>query len=325
MIALRRLLYNPLFVSDGLARVRTWRAPFLIGLYLTVLGLVAFVQFATQQNMARYNGAGQIDVGSSVFTSVALVQLALVCVLAPGLASGAISGERERQTFDVLAASRMKPWHIVWGKLVTSIAFIVLLIVAALPVLGTVFLFGGIDFQQFLVSQLLTVTTALALAAVSLFISALVRRSLPSTVVAYALAMVGLVGSAVLGGLLTTMYLQVQMAVGGPGAGPIQPFAHPLLFVNPFTAMTALLQPSPVVGPVYLGRVVQIMMLGSGPASTSGPLVEAWQASILIELLLVVLSVFGAIQALRGPRALPWLTRSHAATPSQDGPTADPS
>ncbi|MBO0686913.1 MAG: hypothetical protein J2P45_27510, partial [Candidatus Dormibacteraeota bacterium] len=110
---------------------------------------------------------------------------------------------------------------------------------------------------------------------------------------------------------------QVQMAVGGPGAGPTQPFAHPLLFVNPFTAMTALLQPSPVAGPVYLGRAVQIMMLGSGPASTSGPLVEAWQASILIELLLVVLSVFGAIQALRGPRALPWLTRSHSRNPTQ--------
>lgn len=315
MIALRRLLYNPLFVSDGLARVRSWRTPVLIGLYLTVLGLVAFVVFATQLNSAR-TGFGQVDVGSLVFTSVAVGQLALVCVLAPGLAAGAISGERERQTFDVLAASRMKPWHIVWGKLVTSIAFIVLLIVAALPVLGTAFLFGGVDFEQFLVSQLLTVTTALTLAAVALFVSALVRRSLVSTVVAYVASAAGLVGSVVLGALLTALYLQAQGPLVAAGPVQVQTVVHPLIFVNPFNAMTALLQPSPFGGAAHLGRVAQILTLARGPASTGGPLIEAWQASIFIELLVVALSVFGAIQVLRGRRALPWRTRRQSPTPT---------
>jgi ABC-2 type transport system permease protein len=303
--SLRRLLYNPLFISDGLARVRTWRAPAVVALYLAVLGLVALVQFQAQQSSSFY-GTGQVDVGSAVFTAVALAQLALICAFAPALAAGAISGERERQTFDVLTASRMKPWHIVWGKLVSSIAFVVLLILAAMPLLSTAFLFGGVDVGQFLVTLLLTASTALAVAAVALFASALVRRSLVSTVVAYGAVTAWTAGTAVLGSLLSFLYFRSSQSGVSAGPGPAQPDLHPLLFANPFFALTAVLQPGVTGGAVHLGRAAQILFMATGTPSTAGPLVQAWQAAALAELLVVALCVFGAIQVLRGRRALLW-------------------
>jgi ABC-2 type transport system permease protein len=278
---LRRIVYNPLIVKDGLSRMRTWRAPAVIGLYLGLLGLFAFSILAPQLATPR-RGLALAQIGSNVFTALALIQLALVSLFAPGVAAGAISGERERQTLDVLMVSCVTPLRLVWGKLVASVAFILLLIVASLPLFATVFFFGGIDLEQFLVAQILTVTTALALGAASIFWSALCRRTLVSTVAAYGFAFAITYGTFVLGTLLTQLsYVRSQPVI--PGAAPPP---HPLLLFNPFMAMLSLLQPTAM--PMFPGNM----------------LIQPWQATLSSELALVVLSIFCAVLLVRGRRPL---------------------
>lgn len=281
---LRRIVYNPLIVKDGLSRMRSWRAPAVIALYLGVLGLLAFLILAPQLTPSR-RGLSLAQIGSSVFTTLALIQLALVCLFAPGVAAGAISGERERQTLDVLMVSSVTPLRLVWGKLVASVAFILLLIVASLPLFATVFLFGGIDLEQFLVAQLLTVTTALAFGAASIFWSALCRRTLISTVAAYGFAFAMTFGTFVLGTLLTQLsYAQSQPLVrAGP---PPPPPPHVLLMFNPFQAMASLLQPAAM------------------PMFPRAMLIQPWQATVSAELALFALSIFGAVLLVRGRRPL---------------------
>src|SRR5205807_2482648 len=183
---------------------RSWRAPAAMGLYLGLLGLFAYLAFAVQVGTAG-SQLGFAQIGRNVFTVLAVVQLALVCLFAPAVAAGAISGESERQTLDALLVSLMTPFAIVWGKLVTSVAYILLLIAVAVPLFATVFLFGGIDLGQFMVAQGLTVTTALGVGAVSLFFSAFMRRTLLATVVSYGLTFAGTVGTLVVGALLTAI------------------------------------------------------------------------------------------------------------------------
>lgn len=279
---LRRVVYNPLIVKDGLSRMRSWRAPAVIGLYLGLLGLFGFLILAPQLTTPR-RGLALAQIGSTVFTALALIQLALVCLFAPGVAAGAISGERERQTLDVLMVSCVTPLRLVWGKLVASVAFILLLIVASLPLFATVFLFGGIDLEQFLVAQVLTVTTALALGATSIFWSALCRRTLLSTVAAYGFAFAMTFGTFVLGTLLMQLsYAQSQpLARAGPPPPP-----HPLLLFNPFMAMVSLLQPA------------------ATPMFARATLIQPWQATVSSEVALVVLSILGAVLLMRGRRPL---------------------
>jgi ABC-type transport system involved in multi-copper enzyme maturation permease subunit len=285
-------------VKDGLSRVRSWRAPAGMAVYLSLLGLFAYLIFAVQLGTSS-SPLGFAQVGRTAFTALAVVQLVLVCLFAPAVAAGAISGERERQTLDVLLVSSMTPFAIVWGKLVASVAFILLLITVALPVFATVFLFGGIDLEQFLISQLLTVTTALALGAVSLFLSAFLRRTLAATVVAYGLAFAGTAGTLAVGAALTAIAAARWALVLGP-ASPVAP--HPLLLINPVYAMVDALQSLPVA-PVPLLKVMPLLVLSS-PASSSGggPTVEPWVATVLVQAVLVVLCFLGAVRALRGRR-----------------------
>jgi ABC-2 type transport system permease protein len=299
---LRRLVRNPLIVKDGLSRVRTWRAPAVIALYLAVLGLVVYLVLTLQLSLFR-GGFGFAQVGRNVFTAIAQVQLALVCLFGPAVAAGAISGERERQTLDVLMVSSMPPWAIIWGKLVASVAFILLLITAALPVFATVFFLGGIDSEQFLISQLVTVTTALSIGAVSLFLSVLFQRTLASTVVAYGFTFAITAGTWLAGTVLTQMALaQAQISTGRTGPiGPTgPPDAHPLLLISPFHALASALQNASGAR-LSLGRPANVLLSPGGPAA-GGTTFEPWQATVLFQLALVGLGIFAAVWLLRGRR-----------------------
>lgn len=296
---LRRVVDNPLILKDGLSRVRSWRAPAVIALYLGLLGLFAYLMFALQLGTGGRKAWGFASIGSSVFTGLAVVQLALVCLFTPAVASGTVSGERERQTLDVLVVSGVTSLGIVWGKLIASVAFILLLIASALPLFATVFLFGGIDAQQFAVAQLVTVTTALAVAGGSLLLSVIFRRTLAATVVAYGFTFAATAGAWVVGSLLTQIAAaRLQLVRPGVAADP-----HPLLLVNPLHALLTVLQ-SPNGSAVPLGRTVQVMVFANGAASAAGPTVEPWQATVVAQVALVALCVGGAVLVLRGRRPL---------------------
>ncbi|HEY4026208.1 MAG TPA: ABC transporter permease subunit [Candidatus Dormibacteraeota bacterium] len=293
---LRRIYRNPLILKDGLARMRSWWAPGVVALYLAILGLFACLFFALSLSTAP-RAWGLARVGSTAFAALALAQLGLVCLFAPGVAAGAISGERERQTLDVLMVSGVTSLSVVWGKLVASIAFLLLLIASALPLFATVFLFGGIDVQQFVITQVLTVVTAVTAGALSLFWSAAFRRTLISTVTAYAATFAATVGTLVLGAILT----QIAYTSSPAARTGTPPDVHPILFFNPGYAMGALLlQPSGAQ--LHTGRLAQLVLLATGPASQSGPVIEPWQAALTVQLALVAVSFLGAVLLLRGRR-----------------------
>jgi len=295
------LLDNPLISKDAVSRMRTWRAPMTLTIYLGLLSAFGYASFVTTTLMSPSQRTGSALIGAGVFSYLAFIQLSLVSLFAPALAAGAISGERERQTFDVLLVSRMTAAAIVFGKLVSSVAFMLLLILSALPLFAAVFLFGGIDFEQFLVTQLLTVTTAITIGAVSLFLSAAFRRTLSSTVVSYGVAFAGMIGTLV-AGLLFTLALMLRAPGGLNGTGD----SHPLLFANPFYALFVVLN-DPNGTPEPVGRLVQLLFFVNGQPATLGPSIEPWQAAVLVQIVLVTLSIAGAIHLVQSRRApTPW-------------------
>ena len=289
---------NPLIIKDGVSRMRTWRAPLVLTLYLGLLGTFGYAIFILQVLLMTSNGqVGAAQVGATVFIVLAFIQISLIGLFAPALAAGAISGERERQTLDVLLVSRVSAVGIVWGKLVASVAFMLLLILAALPLFAAVFLFGGIDAEQFLITQLLTVTTAVSLGAMSLLLSAAFRRTLPSMVASYGAAFAGLVGTLVVGWLLTLVIWQREGTLGQAVGGDV----HPFVFANPLYALFIALT-SANGAPMALGKTIPLFFMVVGPGGDAGPLLEPWQATLLVQLAVIVLSVLGAVRLVRGRR-----------------------
>ena len=185
---------NPILIKDLRSRMRGARAYILLTIYLTILaGVTLLLYVAIAGSVGNDLSAGR-EIGRALFFTIATVALIEVCLITPVLTSGSVAGEKERQTYDLLVASLLTPWQIVWGKLVSALAFALLLIVAVVPVMSLAFLFGGVGLTEVLIAIVGLVTTAILYATIGLFWSALMRSSLGATSFAIGTVIVILLG-----------------------------------------------------------------------------------------------------------------------------------
>jgi hypothetical protein len=173
-------------------------------------------------------------VGQTIFTLLSIFQIILICFIAPGFTAGQISLEREKQTLDLLVSTPMRPGAIVVGKLLAALAFVVLMIVAAVPITAIVLMYGGASVDDIIRQQLVLLATAVALGAIGLFFSALLKRTQAATVLSYITMLALTLGTIMLFGFWT---LLINQSGNGFGIGPPRRAPEQLLYINPGIAM----------------------------------------------------------------------------------------
>ena len=196
-----RLAANPVLAREVRVRVRSWRAIAALLLYLLLVALVAWVAYESQRTSTvgafsdTVTATETAGIGRSVFEWTLLLVLLLVHFSVPGVVSGAIAGERERQTLVPLQVTLLRPLSIVIGKISAAVAFILLLIVATMPILAIGYLIGGVSVGDILRATAGVIGTTLVLACVSAWCSAVARRVQVATVLAYGAMIVMTLGS----------------------------------------------------------------------------------------------------------------------------------
>ncbi|HEX6597356.1 MAG TPA: ABC transporter permease subunit [Acidimicrobiales bacterium] len=223
-----RLSVNPVLERELRQRLRGRAAWVSLTLYLVVLGLLLRLVYDVVADSQNFFG-GQFQqastAGRSIFHWLLFVMLGLICFIVPGLTASSVAGERERQTLVPLQITLLSARSIVVGKLLASLAFVVLLVLAALPFLSVSFLLGGVSLAEVLKGTAMVLAVAVAVAALSLACSSLVRRTQTATVTAY-----GLVGMLVVG---TVVVYTAQRAFDRSVTGTTKPT---VLVLNPFAA-----------------------------------------------------------------------------------------
>lgn len=184
---------NPLIVKEMRERFRTKKTVWLLSLYLLVMGaiLLGFIYI---------NPLDSASLGENreLFIMTAVIQYGMICFIAPALSAGAISGERERQTLHVLLTTQLSPVSIVISKLLTSLAFIFLLVVASMPLYSFVFLYGGISPEQLMTLVFFFAVNIVFFGSLGLFCSTWIKRTGVSTITAYGIAFFFVVGTGLL-------------------------------------------------------------------------------------------------------------------------------
>jgi hypothetical protein len=176
-------------------------------------------------------------VGQSIFGGLLLLETLLVLLLAPAFTSGAISLEREKQTLDLLATTPLSTLGMVIGKLFSALIYVLLLVVASIPLASLVFTFGGVAPDDLLRGYLLLFSLCFGMGAVGLFFSALARRTQIATVLTYVTVLALTLGSF---GVFRFWH-GIASASATPGgllqpANRIQPPPQQLLWLNPLIA-----------------------------------------------------------------------------------------
>jgi ABC-2 type transport system permease protein len=260
MNAVSRALWNPIVAKEYRTRMRTWRSPFAITLYIVLLGGIGWAVFtALSLSATNQFGGSPTNYGEQLFTFLILFQVALLAFITPALTAGSISGERERQTIDLLFVTPIRPFSIIWGKLLASLSFVVLLLVISVPIFSLVFLFGGIELDQMAYSFAVTATTALTLGFIGVAFSTLFRRTLAATVASYGGAFVLLAGCYLYGFLFPV--------VADPNA-TTTPAPPAITMVSPIIPLLTIATNAPV--PLYGVRYPNGGYALAGGSSNSG-------------------------------------------------------
>ncbi|HHW49006.1 MAG TPA: ABC transporter permease subunit [Clostridiaceae bacterium] len=180
-------MLNPILEKDIKTKMRGWRTPVLLSIYLLFLGLVLFLFFLANDQLFDTYGYSNFNprIAVNAYNVIAIFQFALLMLIVPAITATAISGERERQTLDLMLCSDISTWSIILGKLVVSIAHIMLLVFASLPILGMVFLFGGITFGEIMLLFLFYLITALMVASLGIFLSTVFRKNVTAIITTY--------------------------------------------------------------------------------------------------------------------------------------------
>jgi ABC-type transport system involved in multi-copper enzyme maturation permease subunit len=179
---------NPVLARELKERMRRKRSGFVLTVYLLVLaGALWLLYLGASASGADGPGALRLaSLGRAAFQTLLFTMLFLVCFIVPGLAAGGVAGERERQTLVPLQVTLLRPRSILLGKLAASLAFVVFLVFAALPLIGVSFLLGGVEPGEVVRGVGMVLAVATTVAALALTCSTLMRRVQGATVLSYA-------------------------------------------------------------------------------------------------------------------------------------------
>ncbi len=186
-------------VKELRGRMRGRRAFVSVTIYVLIVAGFAWMvgrilEDSALQQFAFNPQFQSASIGRGIFDALMILQTLMISILAPASTAGTISGERERQTLDLLAVTPISSVAIVVGKLLSSLTWVFVLITASIPVAALVFVYGGVAPDDLLRGYLMLFVTAITFGAVGMFFSALVRRSGAATGLTFVAVLVATVG-----------------------------------------------------------------------------------------------------------------------------------
>ncbi len=178
------LVENPVMQRELVTNLRANRSFLLMLFYQVALAGVLLVSYPQE---TRVDLTSDSSAARRLVDFFFLGQYILASLMAPTFAAGAISGEKERKTYEMLLASPLRPWAIVIGKMVASLTHLAVLIVASLPIIMLALPLGGVSIWEVFAAYLWLIVSVILFGSIGLVCSSVFRRTASSLVVSYLL------------------------------------------------------------------------------------------------------------------------------------------
>jgi ABC-2 type transport system permease protein len=244
----KNFVVNPVLNKEFKLRFRTFKSFLGILFYLLALAIL-IIGFVFIESMTNSQGYFKPDQSREMFMILSVLQLALILFITPGLTAGVISSERERQTLNIMLTTTQSSTSIIVSKLLSSISFLLLLIIASLPLYSIVFLFGGISPGQLLTMIGFYTFTIITFGSIGVLFSTLIRKTIVSMVTTYGVTLFLAGGTA----FLTLILMQLDRGFYNPAGGN-----------NPFPYFTAMLNPPIVLLGTFQPEIIKEIQRGTG-------------------------------------------------------------
>ncbi|MBU5671813.1 ABC transporter permease [Paenibacillus brevis] len=286
----RNMVMNPVLDKEFRLRMRSPRSAITILAYVLVMGLFAMgiIYVLTSTGMT----SSRVDSGTSrlMFYALSIAQLVLIAFMTPALTAGVISGEREKQTLNMLLTTQQSSSAIILSKLVSSLSFMTLIIVATLPVYSIVFLYGGVSTGQLLLVFLFYLFVMLLLGAIGVCFSTIFKKTIFAVIMTYGAGLVIFLFT----GIAYLFAMSIDQANYYSSGAPVRAYSWVgyILGLNPAGALISIFEPSFSESAFFVQR---------SNLQSSAP-IALWQQFLLVYSVVIVIMLWIAIRKIRPVR-----------------------
>lgn len=172
---------NPIMKKEMMVGARSIKMSFAImgiNVFLALIVLFVMVSNSMIGGMSGYDYSSL----SYLFLILGCVECALLSLIVPIITSGSISGERERQTLDIMLTTPVSPFSIALGKLGSAMMVVMMYMITSIPVMAIAFVLGGMSWWALLGLFGMLLYLGIYVGSVGVFCSSVVKKSVMATI-----------------------------------------------------------------------------------------------------------------------------------------------
>ena len=177
---------NPIVKKDLRVLSRSMKIAWGIFAYEAVLAIVfLFAIWLIFEEFSGYGYSSNYEAFVSLFPVISGIEFCIIALLMPILTATAISGEKERQTFDILLTTVMTPRAIIRGKVGSAVIRVMVFMIASIPLMALSFTIGGLSWFYLLITIIAFLIFAILTGSFGIFASTLTKKSITAIILTY--------------------------------------------------------------------------------------------------------------------------------------------
>lgn len=181
-----KIRLNPIVKKDLQVTVRSMRMSWGLFAYEAVLAVAFLLALLVIQSASSYMSSGNIySYLVYLFPVVAVAQVGIVAMYMPIITASSISGEKERQTFDLMLTTCMSPFSIVFGKVSSAVLRILFFVAASMPIMSLSFVVGGLNWSNLFYYLLALILFSVFAGSIGILASSICHKSVAAVLLSF--------------------------------------------------------------------------------------------------------------------------------------------
>ncbi|MCH5338708.1 MAG: ABC transporter permease [Acetatifactor sp.] len=180
-----KIRLNPIVKKDLQVTVRSMRMSWGLFGYEAALTVAFLLALLAIQGSGYLRSSNIYSSLVYLFPVVAVVQACVVALYVPIITASSISGEKERQTFDIMLTTCMSPFSIVFGKVISAVLRILFYVAASLPIMSLSFVVGGLSWSNLFYYLLALILFSVFAGSVGILASSFCRKSVGAVLLSF--------------------------------------------------------------------------------------------------------------------------------------------
>ena len=186
---------NPIVKKDVRVQSRSMKICWGVFAYELILALVFFLAMVVIQQNSRYSTNNIYSSMVWLYPVLAITQIVILGVVVPVRTASSISGEKDRQTFDIMMTTNMTPFSIIIGKVMTAIVQSMLFVFASMPIMALSFIIGGMSWSYLFWFLGIALLASFFSASIGILCSSLCKKSISAVIMTYGIYLLFFLGT----------------------------------------------------------------------------------------------------------------------------------